>query len=114
MVGKNLSLQPQAPVSARFPETVRMFRGIPQAAYLHGRETCTPEQGLGGFRIESVSATPGMAAVNGVGWGPELLEVFRDYTHMGAALCLVPDAPMGQVSFAHMHLPRHIAICQLH
>jgi choline dehydrogenase-like flavoprotein len=97
-VGQNLSLQPQAPVSARFPETVRMFRGIPQAAFLHGMETCTPEQGLGGFRIESVSATPGMAAVNGMGWGPELMELFRDYTRMGAALCLVPDAPVGQVS----------------
>ncbi|MFT5586807.1 MAG: choline dehydrogenase-like flavoprotein [Cognaticolwellia sp.] len=96
-VGQNLSLQPQAPVSARFPETVRMFRGIPQAAYLDGRELCTPERGLGGFRIESVGATPGMAAVNGVGWGPELMERFRDYTRMGAALCLVPDAPVGRV-----------------
>ena len=97
-VGQNLSLQPQAPVSARFPESVRMFRGIPQAAFLHGRETCTPQEGLGGFRIESVSATPGMAAVNGVGWGPELMERFRDFGRMGAALCLVPDGPVGTVS----------------
>ncbi len=97
MVGKNLSLQPQAPVSARFPEAVRMFRGIPQAAYLDGLETCTPERGLGGFRIESVSATPGMAAVNGLGWGPELHERFRAYDRLAAALCLVPDAPVGEV-----------------
>jgi choline dehydrogenase-like flavoprotein len=96
-VGQNLSLQPQAPVSARFPESVRMFRGIPQAAYLDGRETCTPQAGLGGFRLESVGATPGMAAVNGAGWGPELLEAFRDYGRIGAALCLVPDSPTGQV-----------------
>ncbi|MED5371925.1 MAG: GMC family oxidoreductase [Myxococcota bacterium] len=96
-VGKHLSLQPQAPVSARFPQPVRMFRGIPQAAYLDGMETCTAEQGLGGFRIESVSATPGMAAASGVGWGPGLLEQFRAYDRLAAALCLVPDRPVGEV-----------------
>lgn len=99
-VGKNLSLQPQAPVSARFPETVRMFRGIPQAAYLDGFETCTAEAGLGGFRLESVSATPGMAAVNGLAWGPQLMAAFESFDRIGAALCLVPDGPVGSVQRA--------------
>ncbi len=55
-VGKHLSLQPQAPVAALFRDDVVMFRGIPQAGYVDA-ETATAERGLGGFRLEAVSAT---------------------------------------------------------
>lgn len=97
-VGKNLSLQPQAPVAAVFNDEVVHFRGIPQAAYLDGKETASAEQGMGGFRLESIAATPGMSAASMLGWGPALREGMGAFRRMAALLCLVPDQPSGSVS----------------
>lgn len=99
-VGKNLSLQPQAPCAAVFEDEVVHFRGIPQAAFLDGLETATTEQGMGGFRLESIAATPGMSAASMVGWGPSLRRDMGTYRHMAALLCLVPDQPSGEVRAA--------------
>jgi choline dehydrogenase-like flavoprotein len=96
-VGQHLSLQPQAPVAAIFPDDVVMFRGIPQAGYVDA-ETTSAEHGLGGFRLEGVSATPGMAAVS-TALGTEALHAFMtSYRRVAACLCLVPDRPTGRVT----------------
>lgn len=95
-VGRNLSLQPQAPVAALFPDEVVMFRGIPQAAYVD-RETATEEDGLGGFRLEAVSATPGMSAVTTALPTADLHAFMGGYRRVAANLCLVPDRPTGEV-----------------
>ncbi len=99
-VGQNLSLQPQAPVSARFREEVVAFRGIPQAAFLDGREQISAEAGLGGFRLESISSGPAMVAVCSNRWGAELGRSMASFRHMAALLALVPDRPGGSVSAA--------------
>ena len=57
-VGRNLSLQPQAPVAALFDEDVVMFRGVPQSTFIDSTETATVEGGLGGYRLEGVAAGP--------------------------------------------------------
>ena len=97
-LGWNLSLQPQAPVTALFEETVDQFRGIPQAAYIDEYEHNTAEAGLGGFRIESVGSGPGMSAASTLGWGPEAMELMAGFRNVAACLCLVPDRPGGRVT----------------
>jgi choline dehydrogenase-like flavoprotein len=97
-VGWNLSLQPQAPVTALFDEEVRQYRGIPQSAYIDAFETNTAEHGLGGFRLESVGSGPGMSAASTLGWGPEAMELMAGFNNVAACLCLVPDAPGGRVT----------------
>ncbi|MEZ4241139.1 MAG: GMC family oxidoreductase N-terminal domain-containing protein, partial [Myxococcota bacterium] len=94
--GRNLSLQPQAPVAALFPDDVVMFRGIPQAAYVDC-ETATEAEGLGGFRLEAISATPGMAAVTTALPAEALHGFMTGFRRMAANLCLVPDRPVGRV-----------------
>lgn len=96
-VGRNLSLQPQAPVAAVFRDDVVMFRGIPQAGMVDA-ETATAEGGLGGFRLEAVSATPGMSAIS-TALPTDALHVFlARYRQVAANLCLVPDRPAGTVT----------------
>lgn len=105
-VGAHLSLQPQAPVAALFPEPVVAFRGIPQAAWLAGTERADPDQGLGGFVLEGVSATPGMSAVS-TALGPDALDALMTrFRHMAACLCLVPDRPAGRVTADRHGRPR--------
>jgi choline dehydrogenase-like flavoprotein len=96
-VGQHLSLQPQAPVAARFPDQIVMWRGIPQAAYVD-LETVDAARGLGGFRLEAVSGTPGMSAVSMALPASELHAFMADLPRAAANLCLVPDEPVGSVS----------------
>ncbi len=96
-VGRHLSLQPQLPVSALFPEEVRFFRGIPQAYAVTEFERLTEEEGLGGFRIESISGTPGIVASILPKLGHDGKALMAQYRQLGAALCLVPDGPRGRV-----------------
>jgi choline dehydrogenase-like flavoprotein len=97
-VGRNLSLQPQAPAGAVFPEPVTMWRGVPQSAFLDAFETMTAAEGLGGYRLESVSGTPGMSAATLGLWGPALREFMKGFPRAAACLCLVPDRPGGVVT----------------
>jgi choline dehydrogenase-like flavoprotein len=96
-VGKNLSLQPQAPVMALFPEPIDFFRGIPQAYVVDAKLTCDEEHGLGGFALEPVAAGPGMTgSMLPVPWA-ELVPLLARYRQAAANLCLVPDRPGGVV-----------------
>lgn len=96
-VGRNLSLQPQAPLVATFPDDVVLWRGIPQAAFLDGKETATPSDGLGGFRLEGVGAGPAMGATTIPLWGEALGTWMREFRRSAAMLVLVPDRPGGRV-----------------
>ncbi|MCB9758338.1 MAG: GMC family oxidoreductase [Alphaproteobacteria bacterium] len=96
-VGRNLTLQPQGAALAVFDHEVIHFRGIPQGAYLDGYESITEEHGLAGFRLESVSATPGMAAATLTAWGDDMARFMAMTRRSGACLCLVPDRPNGRV-----------------
>lgn len=96
-VGRNLSLQPQAPVAAMFPDEVVLFRGIPQAGYVDV-ETTSTAHGLGGYRLEPIGATPGMSAVSTCLPAAELHAFMTGFRRVAANLCLVPDRPSGQVS----------------
>ena len=93
-VGQHLSLQPQAPVSALYEDDVVMYRGIPQSTYIDSTEWANGDDGLAGFRVESVTSTPGMAAASAPIWGPQNP---MHYRRIAASLCLVPDRPGGQV-----------------
>ena len=97
-VGRNVSLQPQAPVSALFDEELRFYRGIPQAAYLDDEETATAEGGLAGFRVESIASTPGMAGSTLMVWGPDAAKVMRQFNQTAAVLVLAPDRPGGRIT----------------
>ncbi|MCK6530797.1 GMC family oxidoreductase [Myxococcota bacterium] len=105
-VGRDLSLQPQVPVAALFRGEVAMFRGIPQSAYVDAAETITEEGGLGGFRIEGVSATPGMAATVVPLPGQEIHRFMKRFRDVAACLCLVPDRPAGTVTAGRGGRPR--------
>ncbi len=96
-VGRNLSLQPQAAVAARFADEVVLFRGIPQAAYVNHRETADADRGLGGFRLEAVSGPPALAATMVPLGIDEVHRFMADLRHTAALLCLVPDRPGGRV-----------------
>jgi choline dehydrogenase-like flavoprotein len=104
-VGRDLSLQPQAPVAALFPDEVVMFRGIPQAAYVD-LETATEEDGLGGFRLEAVSGAPGMSALSTALPTDELHRFLEGFRRVAACLCLVPDRPVGRVTADRSGRPR--------
>jgi len=97
-VGRNLSLQPQAPMVALFDEEIVAFRGVPQAAYLDGFERINPREGLAGFRLESISGTPGMSASISAGSPAEVHAFMARYQHFAACLCLAPDRPGGRVT----------------
>jgi choline dehydrogenase-like flavoprotein len=104
-VGQHLSLQPQAPVAARFPDEIVMWRGIPQAAYVD-LETVDPAHGLGGYRLEAVSGTPGMSAVSMALPASALHAFMAELPRAAASLCLVPDEPTGSVSADKRGRPR--------
>lgn len=97
-VGRHLSLQPQLPVTAIFDREVRFFRGIPQSyAITEHEDLAHPEHGWWGFRIESISGTPGIVASLLPRLGVEGKEQMTHYPRMAAVLCLTPDVPHGQV-----------------
>ena len=96
-VGRNLSLQPQAPVAALFADPVVQWRGVPQSAWLDGHGTATAEGGLAGFWLEGVAGQPGQAASSVAAPLGEVHEMMRRYADVAALLCLVPDRPGGRV-----------------
>ncbi|HEY4220885.1 MAG TPA: GMC family oxidoreductase N-terminal domain-containing protein, partial [Myxococcota bacterium] len=97
-VGKNLSLQPQVPVVARFADDVIAYRGIPQAYAITEHERVDPERGLWGFRIEAIMGTPGIVASLLPRTGSASLEAMSQYNKSAASLVLVPDTPAGTVT----------------
>lgn len=97
-VGRNLMLQPQQPVVARFEEEVRFFRGIPQAfALTQFEEHATAEKGWWGFRPEAIAGTPGIVASLLPEVGARGKELMKGYAHLAAALVLTPDHGQGVV-----------------
>ena len=96
-VGRNLSLQPQAPAAALFADPVVQWRGVPQSAWLDGHGRATAEGGLEGFWLEGVAGQPGQAASSIVAPPGEAHEMMRRYGDVAALLCLVPDRPGGRV-----------------
>jgi len=97
-VGRTLSLQPQLPLIALFPERIAAFEGIPQSfAVTEFEQEDHPEHGLWGYRIEGVMATPGMAGGLAPFIGAENKANMALYDRMAPALLLVPDRPTGSV-----------------
>ncbi len=97
-VGRHLSLQPQLPVVARFDRDVIAFRGIPQAYAVTEFEAHEhAEHGWWGFRIESISGTPGIVGSILPWTGMRGKEDMRDYPRFASALQLFPDEPTGHV-----------------
>lgn len=98
-VGKNLSLQPQLPVTALFEREVQLFRGIPQAyAVTEFEHLDHPEHGFWGFRIEAIGGTPGIVASVLPKLGHEGKSMMRLFPRMAASLLLVPDTGNGRVA----------------
>ncbi|MBL8923250.1 MAG: GMC family oxidoreductase [Myxococcaceae bacterium] len=97
-VGHHLSLQPQLPVTVRYDDEVRFFRGIPQAyAVTQFEQREHPEHGWWGFRLEAIAGTPGIVGSLLPEVGAPGLELMRGYSKLGAALLLLPDAMQGRV-----------------
>jgi len=99
-VGRHLSLQPQLPVVAIFPnQEVRFFRGIPQTwAVTEFEDLAHADNGFWGYRIEAISGTPGIAASLLPRLGPTGKEQMTQYMRLCAALCLTPDRPEGRIA----------------
>jgi choline dehydrogenase-like flavoprotein len=96
-LGRNLSLQPQAAVMARFEDELNSFRGIPQSAYVDEFEKFDPRVGLGGFRIEGIFAGPAQFATLVGGVGASHRTAMEAYARSAASLVLAPDQPAGRV-----------------
>ncbi len=97
-VGRNLSLQPQGAVVARFPERLKSYRGIPQSTYVDEFETVSTADGFTGFRIEGVFQPPGTASAFLPGLGKQMMDLLTRYDQLAACLVLVPDQPSGRVT----------------
>ena len=100
-LGRNVSLQPQLPVAALFPEDVdvvawRGSRSRPTATIF---DSNTAEQGLGGFRFEPLSVGVAQLASNLGGFGADHKALMAQLRHAAMALLLVPDAPSGRLAW---------------
>ncbi len=96
-VGRHLMLQPQLGVGGVFEEPLEAWRGIPQSYALTEFETCDPDRGLGGFRIEGIMGTPGIVASSIPRPGVPGKALMRQFGHLAGVLCLCPDTPSGRV-----------------
>ncbi|MBI3181735.1 MAG: GMC family oxidoreductase [Myxococcales bacterium] len=97
-VGRNLMLQPQLPVTGIYKKEVRFFRGIPQSYAVTEHELpATERRGWWGFRLESISGTPGIVGSLLPAIGPAGKELMTRYANFAALLCLLPDEPVGRV-----------------
>jgi len=105
-VGKNLSLQPQLPITAMFDREVRLFRGIPQSYAVTEYERVDAEHGLGGFRIEGIGGTPGIMASLLPTYGHAGKALMTRLPHIAASLLLVPDGGHGRVGLEPSGRPR--------
>ncbi|MEB2310914.1 MAG: GMC family oxidoreductase N-terminal domain-containing protein [Sorangiineae bacterium] len=104
-VGRDVSLQPQIPVTGLFDERVDAFRGIPQAYAVTHHERIDAERGLSGFRIEAIMGTPGIVSTLFPFTGAEGKTLMTTYAHVAAALCLVPDEATGTVEVSNAGRP---------
>lgn len=98
-LGRNLSLQPQAPVMALFNEKIDAHRGVPQSWYCDEFEQINEEYGERGFRLEGIMGGPSMASTIMPGFGIEHKKMMERYSYCAAILLLVPDQPAGSVTF---------------
>jgi choline dehydrogenase-like flavoprotein len=97
-VGRHLMLQPQLPITARFAEPVRFFRGIPQSfAVTQFEEPASAARGWGGFRIEAIGGTPGIVATLLPESGEAGKALMQQYPNLAASLLLTPDEPQGHL-----------------
>jgi choline dehydrogenase-like flavoprotein len=96
-VGRDVSLQPQLPVVARFSNDVIPYRGIPQAYAIVDGERVDDDKGLWGYRIEAIMGTPGIVASLLPRVGVAAKEAMLAYNRSAASLVLVPDTPAGTV-----------------
>ncbi len=92
-VGRNLTLQPQIPFIALFPESVIAWKGIPQSTYVDAFDHNTATHGLGGYRMEGISGGPGFASFIFPGIGVGHRQLFEKFANTATALILVPDRP---------------------
>lgn len=101
-LGRNVTLQPQLPVTAVFrePGSIRAWRGIPQASYCSAGDRNSAERGLGGFRLEAVSGGLSQVAVGVPGFGVAHKEAMARLDRTASALLLVPDAPSGTMTWS--------------
>jgi choline dehydrogenase-like flavoprotein len=101
-LGRNVSLQPQLPVTATFPEgvSIRAWRGIPQAAFCSAGDDHTVEQGLGGFRLEAVSGGLSQVGAGLPGFGLAHKQAMVRLDRTASALLLVPDHPSGSMTWS--------------
>ena len=106
--GQNLMLQPQLPLTAMFPDKVRMFDGIPQSYAVTEYENLDDEDhGWWGFRIEAIGGTPGIVATMNPDVGEAGKAWMQSYDRVAASLLLVPDGPNGRIeveSNGRMHV----------
>lgn len=106
-VGRHLSLQPQGAVLAEFPEPLRSFRGIPQAAFVDHFEQVSSASGFGGFRLESIFGPPATATGFLPGFGQAMAAILARYDRLAACLVLAPDRPSGRVTaYGNANYPR--------
>jgi choline dehydrogenase-like flavoprotein len=98
-VGRHLSLQPQLPIVARYPDFVGAYHGIPQAyAITQFEEEHNADHGLWGFRIEAVMGTPGIISTLMPYTGHQAKEYMTQYPFIASSLLLAPDDPTGSIS----------------
>lgn len=97
-VGRNLTLQPQTPMAALFPEDVVSYRGIIQAYAVEEFHTVDPVHGEWGFRLEGIGGGPAMSATMLGSFGALHKDLMRNFNRVAAALLLVPDTPSGRVT----------------
>lgn len=98
-LGKNLTLQPQVPFIARFKDVVHGYRGVPQSVYVSAFDAANAETGLGGYRMEPVFGQPETVASGLFAMGHDHADFLKHYNHLAMALLLVPDQPVGSVSY---------------
>lgn len=105
-LGRHVSLQPQLPIVARFPDFVGAYQGIPQAyAVTEFEEEHNGDHGLWGFRIEAIMGTPGIISSLMPYTGLEGKEYMTAYPYIAASLLLAPDDPVGRVTVARDGVP---------
>ena len=100
-LGRNLTLQPQLGVVARFDdsEDIVHWRGAPQAVEVDEFADNSVERGLGGFRLEGIGGLVGPTMVMAPGFGREHKRFGKHMRNMSVTLLLVPDQPSGTVNY---------------
>ncbi|MBM4345372.1 MAG: GMC family oxidoreductase [Deltaproteobacteria bacterium] len=98
-LGRGLSLQPQVAVVARMKERVNAFDGIPQSYAVTAFERNDAARGLHGYRIEGIFGTPGILGSLVTQAGIAGKQAMAALPHVAACLVLVPDDPVGQITF---------------